>query len=32
MVYRTVQNHQGVITVKSVVGQGTTFVLYFPLA
>lgn len=32
MVYGIVKNHQGIISVESSVGKGTTFHLYFPLS
>ncbi|MFQ3596827.1 MAG: PAS domain S-box protein [Chloroherpetonaceae bacterium] len=32
MVYGIVKNHQGFISVESVVGEGTVFHLYFPLS
>ena len=32
MVYGTMQKHQGFIDVKSSIGVGTEFVLYFPLS
>ncbi len=32
MVQNIVHNHSGAIEVESVVGQGTTFILYLPLA
>jgi two-component system, cell cycle sensor histidine kinase and response regulator CckA len=32
MVYGTVQDHRGAITVHSQLGKGTTFILYFPIS
>lgn len=31
MAYGVVQQHQGIIDVQSIVGQGTTFTLWFPV-
>jgi signal transduction histidine kinase len=32
IVWKTVQDHQGIIKVKSVKNKGTTFIIYFPAA